>query len=291
MKIAIYGSRRQHDYLPQVEAFLHAITAPEYDVVMHRKLYDHLLHLIPRALRCVGRVVDGPDFTADIAVSLGGDGTFLRTAMWVGEKQIPIVGVNTGNLGYLAALSISELPSLPNLLTGKRFRVEYRGLIHVEADGLPPRLWPYALNEVAISKEESSSMITADVSLGGQPLAHYRADGLIVCTSTGSTAYNLSVGGPIVQPTVDVRVIAPVAAHSLSIRPLVVGAATPVTIIADARASHFRVSLDGRSAALPVGTAISLTEAPFKTAVMQLDTCSFADTLREKLHWADSMNF
>lgn len=288
MKIAIYGSRRQHDHIAPVEAFLQTLDQRGDEVVMHRKLYDHLVHICAPALKCVRRIVDGPEFSADIAVSLGGDGTFLRTAMWVADKQIPIVGVNTGHLGYLAALAISDLPRLPELLARDCFRQERRGLIRVEAEGLPARLWPYALNEIALTKEESSSMITADVSIDNQPLAHYRADGLIVCTSTGSTAYNLSVGGPIVQPTVDVRVIAPVAAHSLSIRPLVVGASTCIDITADARASHVRLSLDGRSASLPVGTGIRLTDAPFKTIVMQLRDASFADTLREKLHWAET---
>ena len=146
----------------------------------------------------------------------------------------------------------------------------------------------YALNEVAISKEESASMINAEVSLGETPLAEYRADGLIVCTSTGSTAYNLSVGGPIVEPTLDVCVISPVAAHSLSMRPLVVGLSQPVRIVPTGRARHIRLALDGRSVLVDAGTPVELSKAPFDVLVMQVADHTFADTLRKKLHWGEA---
>ncbi len=287
MIIAIYGSRRQYGVFDYVAAFLDKLRRRGDSVVMHRKLYVHLLEHIPEAVRDVALVVDGPDFSADLAVSLGGDGTFLRTAMWVGEKEIPIVGVNTGHLGYLAALAIDQLSMLPELIADDYLRIERRSLLQVTSPALPLGVGCYALNEVAISKEESASMIQAAVSLGDQPLADYRADGLIVCTSTGSTAYNLSVGGPIVQPTLDVCVISPVAAHSLSMRPLVVNAATSITIVPGGRAAHIRLALDGRSTLVDVGTPVVIRQAPFKVLVMQTADHTFADTLRSKLHWGE----
>ena len=161
-------------------------------------------------------------------------------------------------------------------------------MLQVTAPSLPPEVGFFALNEVAISKEESASMINAEVSLGDMPLAEYCADGLIVCTSTGSTAYNLSVGGPIVEPTLDVCVISPVAAHSLSMRPLVVGLSQPITIVPTSRARHIRLALDGRSVLVDAGTPVVLSKAPFQMLVMQVADHTFANTLRQKLHWGES---
>ena len=255
---------------------------------MHCKLYTRLLESIPEALSVVDTVTDTPDFSADLAVSLGGDGTFLRTALWVGDKEIPIVGVNTGHLGYLSALSIGQLPQLMQLIADDSLRIERRSLLEVVEPVLPREVGVYALNEVAITKEESASMIEARVSIGNMPLAEYRADGLILSTPTGSTAYNLSVGGPIVQPTLDVCVISPVAAHSLSMRPLVIDGSVPVTIVPESRARHVRIALDGRSALLDVGTPVVLACAPFKVLVMQAAGHTFADVIRQKLHWGES---
>ena len=288
MRIAIYGSRRQQGAFDYVARFLDKLARRGDSIVMHRKLYRHLYEFIPASLAAVGTVVDGPDFEADMAVSLGGDGTFLRTAMWVAGKQIPIVGVNTGHLGYLAPLPIESLPDLPEMIAADFFRIERRNILEVLEPELPPETGRYALNEVAITKEESASMIQALVRIGDSPLAEYRADGLIVCTSTGSTAYNLSVGGPIVQPTLDVCVISPVAAHSLSMRPLVIDASVPVGIVPDSRARHVRIALDGRSTLLDVGTEVVVANAPFKVLLLQPSGHDFAETLRDKLHWGEA---
>jgi probable inorganic polyphosphate/ATP-NAD kinase len=288
MRIAIYGSRRQQAAFGKVAEFLRNLAENGDSVVMHGKLYDHLMDAIPDALGVVDTVCDTGDFEADLAISLGGDGTFLRTALWVADKRIPIVGVNTGHLGYLTALSIDQLINLPGLISSDRLRIESRSLLEVTSPELPASTGHFALNEVAVLKEESASMIQAEVSLGGLPMALYRADGLIICTSTGSTAYNLSVGGPIVQPTLDVCVISPIAAHSLSMRPLVFDARESVEIIPRSRARHVRIALDGRSTALDVETPIVIRKAPFKVMVMQTSGHTFADALREKLHWGEN---
>lgn len=285
MKIAIYGSRRQHEALADIGLFLDAMRRSGVAVVMHSKIYDHLQELRPAMLEAVGRA-DTPD-GADLAVSLGGDGTFLRTAQWVGDRQIPIVGVNTGHLGYLAALTLDELPLLLDYINDDRFRIERRSLLRVETPALPDYVGCYALNEVSLFKEESASMINASVAIDGAPLADYRADGLIVCTSTGSTAYNLSIGGPIVQPTLDVIVLSPLAAHSLSMRPMVVDGGSTVTIVPTGRSRHVRLAIDGRSALIDAGTEIILTRAPYRVLVMQLADHNFADVLRHKLHWGE----
>jgi len=288
MRIAIYGSRRQQEAAPTVARFLETLHSKGVETVMHRKLYRHLLEVIPESLTNVGTVTETTRFTADMAVSLGGDGTFLRTAMWVADKQIPIVGVNTGHLGYLTSLTIDQLPALLDMVASDRFRIERRSLIHLDAPFLGEHFYPYALNEFALTREDTASMISARVSVDGVDLGDYRADGILVCTSTGSTAYNLSVGGPIVQPTVDVHVIAPVAAHSLAMRPLVVDGSAEIAIVPSGRGNRVRLALDGRSADVDMGTRICLSKAPFKVLVMQLADHTFADALRQKLHWGIS---
>ncbi len=285
--IAVFGSRRQHSFTGQIEAFLSNVRSKGIHIIMHGKLYDHLAEIIPNAIEGVERRSSADTISADLAVSLGGDGTFLRTAQWVGPQGIPIVGVNTGHLGYLAALSIDRLPQLSELIAEDAFVVEYRTVLSVDSPELPASVGRYALNEVALSKEESASMIYASVSLDGEALAEYKADGLLVATSTGSTAYNLSVGGPIVQPTVPVWVLSPVAAHSLSMRPMVVDSRAKISIVPRGRTPHVRLAVDGRSVSIDTGTEIRLSEAPFKLAVLQFRDHTFSDTLRRKLHWAE----
>lgn len=288
MRIAVYGSKRQESSAEQIRLFLENLRRRGATAVMHRKLYNHLYGFMPRALAAVGSVVDGNDFEADLAVSLGGDGTFLRTAMWVGDKEIPIVGVNTGHLGFLTALPVDRLPQLLDELGGDAFRMESRGVLELCSPFIDPHSAPYALNEIAIAKVETSSMIKADVSIDGKPLAQYSADGLIVCTATGSTAYNLSVGGPIVQPTVDVCVLSPVAAHSLTMRPMVVDGRSAIRIVPSGRASHVRLSLDSRYYEIETGTPVEIRRAPFTVRVLQPADRSFADILRGKLHWGEA---
>lgn len=285
MTIAIYGSRQLQAYAEPLGQFLEMLASAGVEAVMHRKLYDVLIHAMPLRMAAVRKVVSTPDFSADVAVSIGGDGTFLRTAIWVADKQIPILGINAGHLGYLSAADITELPALAPVLLGGEYATESRSLIEVSAPGLAT--WPYALNEVAVSKEENASMIVARTQINGQPLADYRADGLLISTPTGSTAYNLSVGGPIIQPAAPVWAIAPVAAHSLGMRPLVVSDDSEITVTVDGRAHTCRLSLDGRTASLPIGTRISLRKAPFSIRLVSLPGRTFAQRLRDKLHWSE----
>ena len=283
MRIAVYGSRRQDNYLPEIEAFMKRLAQMGVELVMHPKLYKYLQAVMLPALAAVRRVTDSSDFIADAAVSIGGDGTFLRTAMWVSRSDIPILGVNTGHLGYMTALSVDRLSEIPELIMSGTLSYERRGLIEVVSPEI--KTWPFALNEVTISKDDSASMIDAMTYLDGIHLADYCADGLIIATPTGSTAYNLSVGGPVIQPQTRVWVISPIAAHTLTMRPLVISDSSSLSILPQARAEHFRLTLDGRSVSLPVGTEIHLRRADFDVKVLHLPGSSFIETLRNKLHW------
>lgn len=288
MRIAIYGSKRQEPALEPIAEFMRRLAAAGVDTVMHAKLYRYLSTRMPQTVVHVTEVVEDDIFEADLAVSLGGDGTMLRTTVWVGEKGIPIIGFNTGHLGFLTAQGVEHLPGLLDDLAADAYRLEKRTLLKVSHPELPHWCPCYALNEITVGKVESSSMITADVSVDGCHLAEYRADGLIVCTATGSTAYNLSVGGPIVQPTMDVCVLSPVAAHSLSMRPMVIDASSTIEIGLQARASHVRLSLDSRSLEIPTGTRVKVGRAPFEVKLLQAARNTFADKLRDKLHWGET---
>ncbi len=284
MKVAIYGSRRQGNYLSRVVRMLTAMHQNGMEIIMHSKLYRHLTSEIPGPIP-VDKVVSDEAFEADIAVSLGGDGTFLRTARWVGCKPIPVVGVNTGHLGYLAAYNIDETAQLVDDLLTHNYTIDKRTLLMVESPEGVAGDFPFALNEIALLRTEHASMISCQVSVGGATPACYQSDGLIIATPTGSTGYNLSVGGPIVEPTAPVWVIAPIAAHSLTMRPLVVSDTNDLLISVTARSSAFLLSLDGNSHSLPVGTEIRLTKAPFVTMVIHKKNHRFIDTLRNKLLW------
>lgn len=284
MRIAVYGRRRQEEFSAELAAFFERLGQGGAEIVMHRKIYDVLVHTIPHSLAAVRKVTSGHDFSADAAVSLGGDGTFLRTAMWIGDKQIPILGVNTGHLGYLASATIADLPAVADELLEGRFDVDDRRLIEV----CEPKLdtWPYALNEVAVSKDQSASMIEAHTTISGRPLADYKADGLIVCTPTGSTAYNLSVGGPIIEPCTPVWCLSPIAAHTLSMRPLVVCDTAELDIVVEGRALEYRIALDGRATTLPIGTKVVLRKAPFLVKVINRAGHGFPMAMRDKLGWS-----
>ena len=233
-------------------------------------------------------ITDLPDPEAGAVISIGGDGSFMRAARWVGSLEIPVLGINTGHLGFLASYTPSEMPELVEMLHNGSAEVESRMALMVdlgkEGDKTPqPPL--YALNEVAILKEDTASMINVNTTVNGHYLADYLADGLIVSTPAGSTGYNLSAGGPILSPTLNAICITPIAPHTLTFRPLVVDARSIIEARTTSRASHYRVSLDGISFLMDVDTLISIRKADFTPRVIRRDNDSFADTLRNKLLW------
>lgn len=284
MRIAVFGNTYQEQHLDSLLQLFERLSHRNAWVEMERSFYNYLCRMLPTPPK-VNDIITGDDFNAAIALSIGGDGTFLRTAQRVGSKEIPILGINTGHLGYLADVKVDEMDAgLDNLFNGD-FRVENRTMIEVTSPDIKIECWPYALNEVAILKQDTASMITMKASVDGAGLADYRADGLIISTPTGSTGYNLSVGGPIVAPQAPVWIISPVAAHSLTMRPLVVSDDSVVSVNTRSRTSSYRVSLDGRSVTLPVSTTIIMKRAPFVTKVVQRLDHRFVDTLRSKLLW------
>lgn len=292
MKIAIFGKRRQSpDDLPLISALFDLLSSRGVFTVVQRHFYEALVKDIGSAPPA-DDVFDGDDFTADVAVSIGGDGTFLRTARWVGSKEIPIIGINTGHLGFLAEESLHDAGAVvDNLLSGDYF-IEERSLLEVRASGDSLRQlvarWAYALNEVAILRRGNASMVSVHTFLDDIEIASYQGDGLIISTPTGSTAYNLSVGGPIVQPTAPCFVLSPIAPHALTMRPLVVSDSHVIKTSVESRVDTYRVTLDGRALILPADVTLNIRRAPFVVKVIHRCGRTFVDTLSSKLLWGIS---
>ncbi len=283
--IAVCGSRHQDSYFTGLQRLFRLIDEAGFRTCVQRRFFNYLTGLGMK-LPDMFCPADAPPAKAEAAISLGGDGTFLRTAQWIADRRIPILGINTGNLGFLAHSAITDAVPLVDALRDRSFVAEPRMLLRIECESMPEQIWPYALNEVAILKEDTSSMINVRTEINGYFLADYLADGLLIATPTGSTAYNLSAGGPILQPSLEGRVISPVAPHSLTMRPLVVDADSPITATTTSRAHTYRVSLDGRSFVMRCGSSIRITRAGFPVLMLRLPDDDFASTLRHKLHWA-----
>ena len=220
-------------------------------------------------------------------ISLGGDGTFLRAARWIGKRETPILGVNTGHLGFLASCVLPEAEDMLRQVSRGNIRVEKRMVLEVSSDHLPSDKWNYALNEISFMRH-ASSMLNVRASVNDSFLADYRGDGLIVSTPTGSTAYNLSAGGPLIEPTIDCMCLCPVAPHTLTLRPLVVGDNTVIKLSPESRASNFTLSIDDQAFVLPSSGEFIIRKAPFSVLVIRKKDEDFSSILREKLLWSAS---
>ena len=225
------------------------------------------------------------NFEADFVISMGGDGTLLKTASRVGNKQIPILGVNMGRLGFLADLSADTFPDTIEALHRGDYSVEDRALIRVETNGEPIEGCECALNDVSILKRDSASMIAIRANINGEYLTTYQADGLIISTPTGSTAYSLSNGGPIIVPRTGVFLMTAVAPHSLNVRPIVLPDTAQIELTVTSRSHTFLVAIDGRSGKLPEGTTLRLSRAPYTVKVVKRSSTRYFSTLREKMMW------
>lgn len=280
MNIVVYGSRRQDSYGVAVRQLLVNLALGGATVSVHEKLYDFITRELKFTLPGIERVFACPE-KADLALSIGGDGTFLRTVAWIDNGDIPVLGINTGHLGYLTAITIDEALDDTDAIMKLDFRTESLAMLRVEADGIKgSRL---ALNEVVMAKEDTASMVSVAVTVNGHFMADYKADGLIISTPTGSTAYNLSVGGPIIEPGAPVWVLSPIAAHSLTLRPLVVGNSSDIEVTVTGRGTRFRLVIDGRPTSLPMGTNVRIVRADREVIILRCRDRDFASILGEKL--------
>ena len=280
-QIVIFGNRYQQDDTGAVLALLDHLRSRGIDVAVER---EYLQYLAIKADAGIPSFEADQVPEADMALSLGGDGTLLTTVMWVARQGMPILGINVGHLGYLTAGRLAEGNEVIDDVLAGNYRIEERTMLQVTSDAVEiPH--PWALNEVAVLRHDTSSMLDMETRLRSNELTTYRGDGLIVSTPTGSTAYNMSVGGPILEPTTSCLVLSPISPHSLTMRPLVVRDDSVITVRTHSRASHYEVSIDGEVTLCPTGSALTIARAPYCARVVQLQGNNFASTLRQKLLW------
>ena len=282
-RVVIFGNTYQQGEIAPVLELIRHLNERGIEVEVERDFHQYISD------GC-GQEVQTPAFdasdvpAADMALSLGGDGTFLTTVMWVSRQGMPILGINLGHLGYLTAGNLDDHSGLIDDVLAGKYRIEERTMLQVDCDAVDiPH--PWALNDVAILRHETSSMLDMETRLCGLGLTTYRGDGLIVSTPTGSTAYNMSVGGPILEPTTSCLVLAPISPHSLTMRPLVVRDDSEIMIRTHSRATHYEVSIDGEVTLCPTGSTLTIARAPYCARVVQRQGNNFAKTLRQKLLW------
>ncbi len=229
------------------------------------------------------------DTSYDFFLSIGGDGTLLKSVTFVRDLGIPIIGINTGRLGFLATIQKEKITeSIQNLMEGK-YQISERSLLTIETSPTNAALSPlnFALNEIAVNRKNTTSMIKVDTKVDDEYLTSYWSDGLIVSTPTGSTGYSLSCGGPVMDPAAASIIITPIAPHNLNARPLVLPDSSVLSLKVSGREESYLVSLDSRIATLTNDTHITIKKAPFSIKMVQMENSSFIKTLREKLLWGE----
>ena len=284
LKIAIHGRRVKPDSFDEIRALLDTLNSEGLEVIFSKTFTSSNTDLFDFDKEIVYQDNLNPG-EVDFVFSLGGDGTLLEAATHVGRTEIPILGINTGRLGFLATISKEDVQHAIKLLLDGKFTVESRSLIQL----LSPRdLFGeknFALNEAAILRRDSSSMISVKCFLNEDYLNTYWADGLMVSTPTGSTGYSLSCGGPILMPSSQNFILTPVSPHNLNIRPLVIPDNGILRFEIDSRDTKLLLSLDSRSSTIENGTEIKVKKADFSARLVTLDGSSFVETLRNKLGW------
>lgn len=284
LKFALFGNVYQAKKSASVELLIKELQSHDAELYIDKAFYAYLTEQLHISLIPNG-IIEDNDFMADIAISMGGDGTFLEAASRVRDKNIPILGINMGRLGFLADVLPNEIQEAIEDIYADIYKIDERSVIEVEYEGIPLKGYPYALNEVAVLKRDNSSMICIRVEVDGEFLATYQADGLIVNTPTGSTGYALSVGGPIIVPQSGTFGITPVASHSLNARPITIRDKVELTLSVESRNHNFLVAIDGRSEACTEATRLRIRRAGYTIKVLQRSNHSFYSTLREKLMW------
>ena len=284
MKFALFGNTYQAKKSAHVIRLLSILKQYNAVVYINREFYDFLVNEQQMDIQAAG-VFEGNDFEADMVLSMGGDGTFLKAASYVGNKNIPILGINTGRLGFLADVSPEEMEDTFKDIYNHNYKVEDRSVLQVISNGQPLKGYPCGLNEIAVLKRDSSSMITIHTSINGAYLTTYQADGLVIATPTGSTAYSLSIGGPVIVPHSNTIAITPVAPHSLNVRPIVINDDWEITLDVESRSHNFLVAIDGRSETCREGTRLIIRKADYNIKVVKRPNHVFFHTLRDKMMW------
>lgn len=290
MKIGIYGQFYHENAGTYINQLLELLQQEKVDVVIERNFLD----LINKNKSVTGEYSDYETFdildnTYDLFFTIGGDGTILKSINYIKNLDIPIVGINTGRLGFLSTIQKEQIGETIHTILKKDFHISRRAVLKIETkprfdDEISDNV---ALNEIAVSRKNTTSMITVDTWLNDQYLTSYWADGLIIATPTGSTGYSLSCGGPVITPDADSIVITPIAPHNLNARPLIIKDDTKITLKVSGREDSHLLSMDSRLASLKNDTEIIIQKAPYTINLVELNDNSFLQTLRKKLLWGE----
>ena len=284
IKYAIFGNSYHKECAASIGQIIQILRRHTAYISIEEQFY----HFVRSTLKIdfqPDEIITDNNFSASFAISLGGDGTFLNMAARVGEKEIPIIGINTGRLGFLAEVLPKDFEKLIESLRRGDYFIEHRSLLRVCDNANQLNIYPYALNEVAILKHDNSSMISIRALVDGHYLTNYQADGLLISTPTGSTGYSLSVGGPIISPTSPCIALTPVAPHSLNVRPIILNDDITIRLQVKSRNHNFLTSIDGRSQNLDDHVELMIRRAPYRIHLVKRSNSHFFDTLRNKLLW------
>ena len=284
-KVGIFGSSAHITRSYLIKRMFGKLLSLGLEVYVDKKYFEALSDSIEETIPCNG-LIESDNFDLDIAISIGGDGTFLKTAARIGDKGIPILGINQGRLGFLTDINRNDLDDAIEDIFKNYYRIEERTLLQLCPQGSKfIESYNFALNEVAIMKRDTSSMLSIQTSIDNDYLTTYQSDGLVIATPTGSTAYSLSVNGPIIVPTASNLVLTAIAPHSLNVRPLVISDDCKVKVTVESRSKTFLVALDGRAEVFPTGVEFNICKAPYTTKVIKRHSQNFFETLSEKLMW------
>ena len=282
MTIAIFGNTLRQETIREVKHIVEFLQLRGVNIVLSHELRHEAFN---REFLSIEDYVSQTGENIDFALSVGGDGTFLTTASLVGHLDIPILGINCGHLGYLAEVQTNDIDAVLDQLITNNYTIEQRRMLEVTCPQEGKIASPFALNEVAILKSGLSSMITVEVMHNGELLHSYKADGLLIATPTGSTAYNLSVGGPLLDPHVNAIILTPVATHSLNVRPLVVLDDSKIDVRISSRNGTYLLSVDGRSQVLSQDIQLHIERSQRTTKLVRINGQTFLQSLKDKLNW------
>ena len=290
MKVAIFGQYYHNTSGASIITLCDFLEKKEVDVFVENNFFTLLKtkEVIFKQYKNFGTYTK-LDNSFDLLVSIGGDGTILRAITYVKDFDIPIIGINTGRLGFLATIQNDQIENALTCIFNNDYNISERTLLKIETSPKNKDLEEidFALNEIAVSRKNTTSMITVETQLDGEYLTSYWADGLIISTPTGSTGYSLSCGGPVITPGANSLVLTPIAPHNLNARPLVIPDKTEITLKVSGREDDYLVSLDSRIATLGNSTTITIKKADFKIKMIELNEESFLKTLRKKLLWGE----
>ena len=288
MKVAISGRNFNDNFSQVIYKIFEKLNKNKAEIIVYKQFYNYIekkLFFKPKIHSLFVNADELKDI--DIVFSIGGDGTFLECVALLKKKIFPIIGINSGRLGFLASISQNNIDTALRSIIKGDYEIEERTILEANIKGQQKIFnnFPYAINELTVQKKDTTSMINIDVYIDNLFLNTYWADGLIIATPTGSTAYSLSAGGPIVLPSTNNFVITPLAPHTLTVRPMIVPNTSVIKIVVNGRGKTFLAALDSRNAFIDFKTTIILKKADFKIKVAKIKSDDFFTTLREKLMW------